>query len=61
MKTLIFRLRNEFIFDYEEVDIKNNNELYEKYKEKIPVLFVNGKIFAKYTLDVEKLRRKIQL
>lgn len=59
MKSHILKLSNEIKFTYQEVDIENNKELYEKYKDKIPVLFVNEIIFAKFKTDEEKLRRKL--
>jgi glutaredoxin len=59
MKEVIHRLKNKYKFDFEEVDIENDKELYKKYKEKIPVLFIDGRMFAKYKVDVKKLEKKL--
>jgi glutaredoxin len=61
MKEVVLRLKDKYEFDFEEVDIENDKVLYQKYEEKIPVLFVDGKMFAKYSVDEEKLRRKLNL
>ncbi len=59
MKEVLEKVRSEIKFDLEEVNIENDNELFEKYKVKIPLLMINGKIFAKYRIDEAKLRKKI--
>lgn len=59
MKEVLEKVRSEIKFDLEEVNIENDNELFEKYKVKIPLLMFNGKIFAKYRIDEAKLRKKI--
>ncbi len=59
MKEVLKKVRSEIKFDLEEVNIENDNELFEKYKVKIPLLMINGKIFAKYRIDEAKLRKKI--
>jgi len=59
MKEVLKKVRSEIKFDLEEVNIENDNELFEKYKDKIPLLMINGKIFANYRIDEAKLRKKI--
>lgn len=60
MKSIIQILRNEFQFEYEDVNIENDKQLFERYKEKIPVLMFNGNMFAKYRLDKNNLREKLR-
>ncbi len=60
MKIVIDSLRNEFAFEFEEVNIESDKLLYEKYGEKIPVLMINGKMFAKYRVDENKLRMRLK-
>lgn len=59
MKETISRLSGEYNLEFEEIDITSSGELFEMYKLKIPVLMVNGKMFAKFRLDEDKLRRKL--
>lgn len=60
MKSIIYKLKNEFQFEYDEINIENDNQLFERYKEKIPVLMINGKLFTKYRLDENNLREKLK-
>lgn len=60
MEETILKYKKEFSFDFKIIDIQSDDELYETYKVKIPVLTVNGKMFAKYTVDESKLRKKLQ-
>jgi glutaredoxin len=55
MKEDILSLKNELEFTLEEVNIEKDSDLLEKYKEKIPVLTLNGRIIAKYSVDRKKL------
>ncbi len=59
MKDEISNLKRIVNFDFEEVNIKQNELLYEKYKEKIPLLMMNGRMIAKYYIDKEKLLKII--
>lgn len=59
MKVILTGLEKHFEFDLEEIDIESDKRLYEKYKEKIPVLLIDGKMFAKFLLDEGKLRNKL--
>ncbi|MBP9191198.1 MAG: glutaredoxin family protein [Ignavibacteria bacterium] len=56
MKKDIQILRNEFNFNFSEVDINSDELLFDKYKDKIPVLEINGRMFAKFKIDENKLR-----
>ncbi len=60
MKKVLNDFRTVYSFETEEIDIESDTGLFEKYMEKIPVLFLNGKIFAKYRIDREKFRKKLE-
>ena len=60
MKVVLTNLQSEYGFKLTEFDIDSDNELFEKYKEKIPVLTINGKLFAKYRIDEKKFRKKLE-
>ena len=59
MKDVISVVKREVNFDFEEINIKQNELLYEKFKEKIPLLMMNGRLIAKYYIDKEKLLKII--
>lgn len=59
MKDVISVVKREVNFDFEEINIKQNELLFEKFKEKIPLLMMNGRLIAKYYIDKEKLRKLI--
>jgi len=59
MKDVLYRSREEFNFDLNEIDIESDAKLFEKFKEKIPVLIIKDKMFAKYKLNEGKLRKKL--
>ena len=45
---------------WEEVDVDSNPELARRYGEAIPVLFVNGRLFAKTRLPPLATRLRLQ-
>ncbi len=51
------RVRKEMPFDFQEVDIESRGDLYEKFKEEIPVVFINGERVFTYRVSDKKLRR----
>lgn len=59
MKEILKRVHKEIEFDLDEVDIEMNSEIYEKYNDKIPVLMIDERMFAKYRIDEAKLRKKL--
>jgi glutaredoxin len=59
MKDVISDVKREVNFDFEEINIKQNELFYEKLKEKIPLLMMNGRLIAKYYIDKEKLRKLV--
>lgn len=44
-------LQGKAIFRWEEVNIQEDRDAYAKFKEEIPVVFVNGQKAFKYRLD----------
>ena len=60
MKVILNKIRNEYVFDLKESDIESDPVLNLKYKDKIPVLFINGKLFAKYRVSEIKLKEKLK-
>ena len=56
-REIILRLLNEIPFEFQEVDIESRNDLYERFKEEIPVVFVDGEQAFTYRIHEKKLRR----
>ena len=59
MKIVLENVRKDHEFELIEINIETDESLFEKYKELIPLLFVNGKKFAKYRIDKNKLLAKL--
>ena len=51
VKSLLYELKDEIDFELVEIDIRQDAELFETYKERIPVGFINGKKAFKYRID----------
>jgi len=58
-KAILVKVRREVPFDLREVDIESAPELYATYKERIPLVFVNGRPAFKFRVDEEVLRRRL--
>lgn len=59
MKKIIYKIKNDIKFDIREVNINEDDFFLKKYKDKIPVLTINGRLFAKYSVEENKLRVKL--
>lgn len=56
-KEIILRVRRKIPFEFQEVDIESKGDLYEKFKEEVPVVFVNGEPVFTHRVSERKLRR----
>ncbi len=61
MKAVICKFRNNYEFEFTETDIDQDPQLKNSFNDKIPVLFINGRIFAKYRIDESKLGAKLKI
>lgn len=59
VKEIILSARRVHPFDFREVDIRSNSRLYQRYKEKIPVVRIQGEDAFKYKLSERALIRKL--
>ena len=59
-KTTIQKVRRSFNFRLKEIDILTDDRLFEKYKEEIPVVFINNKKAFKYKVDENTLVSKLK-
>lgn len=56
-KEIILRVKKEIPFEFEEVDIESRDDIHEKFKEEIPVVFVNGERAFTSRVNDKRLRR----
>ncbi len=61
VKELINKVGLEVPFSFKEVDITDNEELLRKYKEDIPLVFINGKKAFKFKVDEVEFRKKLRI
>lgn len=61
VKGQLAKLQEKHPFEMREVNILDDPEAYEKYKEEIPVVFINGRKAFKYQLDEGKFLKRLQL
>ena len=56
---MLARVRAEIPFELEEVDITDDPELERRYRERIPVLAVDGEDAFTYFVHPDALRRRL--
>jgi glutaredoxin len=60
VKAQLSKLREKHSFAWQEVNILGDASIYEKFKDEIPVIFVNGKKAFKYHLDERRFIRLLK-
>jgi glutaredoxin len=60
VKEKLKRLQASHAFNLREVDILEDSEAHQKFKEEIPVVFINGKKAFKYYLDEKQFLKKLE-
>jgi hypothetical protein len=56
---VLAQVRTELPFDLDEVDITGDPELERRYRERIPVILVDGEEAFTYFLHPDGLRRRL--
>ncbi len=59
VKATLSKVRREIPFDLREIDIESAPEIYEAYKERIPLVLINGRPAFKFRVDEQALRRRL--
>ncbi len=59
---IIERVRNQLAFDFELIDIDDpaNEHWLDQYDHEVPVIYIDGKEFARHRLDEELFRTAIK-
>jgi glutaredoxin len=60
VKAKLERLREQHWFELREVNILNDRQLFEEFKEQIPVLFINGRKAFKFHLDEKEFLKRLE-
>ncbi len=58
-KAVLLKAKQKYPIQITEIDISLDSELLEKYKEQIPVVFINGRKAFKFRIDEKELYKKI--
>jgi glutaredoxin len=58
-KALILSVRRSVAFEYREVDIALDEELFDLYKHDIPVVTIDGRQVFKHRVDPAVLKEKL--
>jgi glutaredoxin len=56
-REIILRVRKEIPFEFQEVDIESRDDLYGRFEEEVPAVFVNGEPAFTSRVSEKKLRR----
>ena len=59
-KEIIEQVIGEFPAEMKMTDIESDSELFERYKEKIPVVLINGEESFVYKVHPVTLRKKLE-
>jgi glutaredoxin len=60
VKEKLRRLQSSYAFNLREVNILEDSEAHERFKEEIPVVLINGKKAFKYHLDETQFLKKLE-
>ncbi len=58
-KSVLLAAQKKFFFNLIEVDITTDKVLVEKYKEEIPVVFINDRKAFKFHIDENELSKRL--
>ncbi len=59
LKATLLRVRRDVPFELIEIDIESTPELYETYRERIPLVVIDGRLAFKYRADEPAVRRRL--
>ncbi len=59
VKATLSKVRREIPFDLREIDIESAAGIYDAYKERIPLVLINGRPAFKFRVDEQALRRRL--
>ncbi|HHL39124.1 MAG TPA: glutaredoxin family protein [Deltaproteobacteria bacterium] len=57
---VIGRVNEDIPFRYKVVDITKNDDLFRRYKEDVPTIYINGKKAFKFKVDENEFRKRVR-
>ncbi len=60
VKAHLRRLQEKHPFEWREINILEDREAYERFREEIPVVFIDGRKAFKYRLDEKKFLKRLK-
>ncbi len=60
VKNVLKKVQKDIPFETIEVDITKDPRLFEKYRDQIPVVFINGQKAFKYKVSEDGLKKKLK-
>jgi glutaredoxin len=59
-RAIITKVKKDIPFQFKDVDIEANEDLYRRFKEDIPTIFINGKKAFKFKVDESEFRKMVR-
>ncbi|GMR04400.1 MAG: hypothetical protein BMS9Abin23_0297 [Thermodesulfobacteriota bacterium] len=59
-RNVINRVNTDIPFVFREVDISISEDLFRRYRQDIPTVFINGKKAFKFKVDESEFRKKVK-
>lgn len=59
VKATLLKVQRDVPFDLREIDIESSPALYHTYKDRIPLVVINGRPAFKFRVDEKALRRRL--
>jgi glutaredoxin len=56
----LLSVQQKYPFELTELNIMDDEELFNKYVVDIPVVTINGEFFSEYKVDIQKLESTLQ-
>jgi len=61
VKAQLRKLQDKHPFEWREINILEDREAYERFKEEVPVVFIDGRKAFKYRLDDKKFLKLLKI
>lgn len=55
-KKVLLQVQKDIPFTFDEIDITQDDKLFNEFKDQIPVIFINSRKAFKYHVDEKKLQ-----
>lgn len=59
-RKVLQRVNKDIPFSLKDVDITTEESLFRRYREEIPIIFINGKKTFKFKVDEQEFRKRIR-